>query len=241
MNNYYNQSWTHESGKTYSVGQVNSFLRRVFLTMFAGLLITGITATLMGIRMENDQLVAQQMFGGSMRWVMMFAPLGILLIISFGLKSMSILVANIMFGVFCAVMGLSLSWIFLAYTNESIMLTFFITSSIFGAMAVVGYTTKLDLTKMGSYLLMGLMGIVIASVVNLFMNSGPLGFIISIVGVLVFTGLTAYDVQRLKRMEYLADGDPSVMHKASIMGAITLYLNFINLFMLLLRLTGSRD
>ena len=169
----------------------------------------------------------------------MLAPLGIVLYMSFGIKKMSAARAQTVFWVFAGLMGLSLSWIFMVYTPYSITRVFFITSGTFGAMSIYGYTTKRDLTKLGSFLMMGLIGIIIASVVNWFMKSTMMYYVISILGVLIFVGLTAYDTQKIKNM-YSASDSGELMGKKAVMGALTLYLDFINLFIMLLRLFGQR-
>ena len=158
---------------------------------------------------------------------------------SFGIAKMSASKAQTVFWIFAGLMGASLSSIFLAYTGTSITRVFFITAGTFGAMSIYGYTTKRDLTKLGSFLFMGLIGIIIASLVNIFLKSSMMYFVISIIGVLVFVGLTAYDTQKIKNM-YLASDSGEVIGKKAVMGALTLYLDFINLFIMLLRLFGQR-
>jgi len=172
-------------------------------------------------------------------WVIAFAPLGIVMWMSFGLAKMSASKAQTLFWVFAALMGASLSSIFMVYVGASIARVFFITAGTFAAMSLYGYTTKSDLSKLGSFLMMGLIGIIIASIVNIFIKSTQMEFIISILGVLIFVGLTAYDTQKIKDM-YYDGGDSEVMAKKSIMGALTLYLDFINLFIMLLRVFGQR-
>ena len=167
------------------------------------------------------------------------APLGIVFYMSFGINKMSASKAQTVFWIFAALMGASLSSIFIVYTMPSIARVFFITSATFGAMSLYGYTTKKDLTGWGSFLMMGLIGIIIASIVNIFLKSSAMHFIISIFGVLVFVGLTAYDTQKIKHMYYASDSG-EVMGKKAVMGALTLYLDFINLFIMLLRLFGQR-
>ena len=157
-----------------------------------------------------------------------------------GIQKLSVGTAQLVFWAFAGVMGLSLSSIFLVYTDASIAKVFFITAATFGAMSLWGYTTKRDLTGMGSFLLMGLIGIIIASIVNIFLASSALEFGISIIGVLIFVGLTAYDTQRIKE-SYSASHGADVLAKGAIMGALSLYLDFINLFMMLLRLFGNRE
>jgi len=172
--------------------------------------------------------------------IAMFAPLAFVLVLSFGVNRMSSSTAYATFLVYATVMGVSLASILLNFTSESVARVFFITAATFGAMSLWGYTTKADLSKMGSFLLMGLIGIIIASLVNIFLASSMLQFVISVIGVIIFTGLTAYDTQRIKE-EYYYGYDAETGRKAAIMGALSLYLNFINLFMLLMQLLGQRN
>jgi FtsH-binding integral membrane protein len=159
---------------------------------------------------------------------------------SFRIQKMSVGAAQMTFWIFAALMGISLSTIFAAYTTTSITQVFFITAATFGAMSLWGYTTKRDLTGMGSFLFMGLIGIIIAMLVNIFLQSSALQFAVSVIGVLIFTGLTAYDTQKIKEMYYVGD-DSTVAGRKAIMGALRLYLDFINLFLMLLRLFGNRN
>jgi FtsH-binding integral membrane protein len=173
-------------------------------------------------------------------WVVMLAPLGFVLLMSFAFNRLSYATLIILFITYAALVGISMSFILLAYTLSSVFLTFAITAGMFGTMAVVGYTTKTDLTSFGKIMMMGLVGIIIATIVNMFMQSSMLHYIISYVGVAVFTGLTAYDVQKLKMIgEGTTYGEENTK-KLSILGALTLYLDFINLFLMLLRLFGDR-
>jgi len=192
----------------------------------------------------NGEIVGLTSFGNSiyasgLKWVIMLAPLAVVFYMSFGIAKMSAAKAQTTFWVFAALMGASLSSIFLMYTGASITRVFFITSGTFGAMSIYGYTTKRDLTKLGSFLMMGLFGIIIASLVNIFMKSTMMYFVISILGVLIFVGLTAYDTQKIKNM-YMVSDSGELMGKKAVMGALTLYLDFINLFIMLLRLFGQR-
>jgi hypothetical protein len=171
----------------------------------------------------------------------MLAPLAFVLVLSFGINRLSYFTATLIFAAFAVVMGISLSSIFLVYTGTSIALTFFVTAGLFGFMAIYGLTTSKDLTKLGTYLFFGLIGIIIASVVNWFLGSSLLQFLISIGGVIIFTGLTAYDVQRIMVMSLMGDHNSEAAKKASLMGALSLYLDFINLFLFLLQLLGSRE
>jgi FtsH-binding integral membrane protein len=216
--------------------------------MGSGVLLTGVIA-LMFFKMavvtsDGGEIIGLTNFGNSiynsgLKWVIMLAPLAVVFYMSFGIAKMSAAKAQTTFWVFAALMGASLSSIFLMYTGASITRVFFITAGTFGAMSIYGYTTKRDLTKLGSFLMMGLFGIIIASVVNIFMKSTMMYFVISILGVLIFVGLTAYDTQKIKNM-YMASDSGELMGKKAVMGALTLYLDFINLFIMLLRLFGQR-
>ena len=180
-------------------------------------------------------------FMSPLRWVIMLSPLALVFLLSFGMERMRPATAQILFWVFSALMGISLGAIFMVYTPASITRVFFITAATFGTLSLWGYTTQRDISGWGSFLFMGLIGIIIAAVVNLFWPNGMLQFVISVVGVLVFVGLTAYDTQRLKN-EYVYGQLEGVAHERSaIMGALSLYLNFINLFTLLLQLLGQRE
>lgn len=250
MNNYYGRTWADDAkpSQVLPTTLVNSFLQRVFVIMAAGLAITGLTAWYFygQIFIESaGEIVGINeaygwMFQGIGRFAIMLAPLAFVLVLSFGIRKLSYPAATALFAAFTFVMGLSLSVIFAVYTASSIASTFFITAGTFAAMAVYGMTTKTDLSKLGSYLMMGLFGIIIASIVNYFVGSSTLSFAISILGVLIFTGLTAYDMQNILRTSLTMDADSEEAKKASILGALALYLDFINLFLYLLRLLGSR-
>jgi hypothetical protein len=170
----------------------------------------------------------------------MLAPLALVFFLSFRIDRMQTSTAQITFWSFAALIGMSLSSIFLVYTSASIVQTFFITATAFGALSLYGYTTKRDLTGMGSFLLMGLVGLILAMIVNIFLGSGALQFAISVIGVLIFAGLTAYDTQKIKEMYYVGDG-AAVAEKKAIMGALALYLDFINMFQFLLMFLGNRE
>lgn len=222
-----------------------TFMSNVFSYMASALAITGIISYWFGNDLElvgmlftqtADGIVKMNMLG----YIVMFAPLGFVLLMSFGFQKMSSMTMVLLFIAYSAIMGVSLSTIFLVYTASSIFTTFFITAGTFGVMAFLGYTTKTDLTKFGSILMMGLIGIIIASVVNMFMGSETMDYIISILGVLIFTGLTAYDVQKLKRIGSGVEYGTDETNKLAIMGALTLYLDFVNLFLFLLRFLGDR-
>lgn len=237
-----NQNWgfdnARSSEQTYSISK--TFMSNVFSWMFGALVVTGITAYMFANTESLLRLLVTETGMSPLGWIVTFAPLGFVLIMSLGYNRLSAQALVILFVIFGVLMGMSLSFIFLIYTSGSIFLTFFITAATFGLMAVLGYTTKTDLTKFGSFLMMALIGIVIASIVNFFLKSQTMDYIISIIGVLVFTGLTAYDVQKLKRIGAgIEMGTESAM-KLTIMGALTLYLDFINLFLFLLRFLGDR-
>lgn len=221
-----------------SVVDVRTFVANVFSWMFVAMAITAATAWYFA-----DSGMATYLFSDGklnmLGWIVMLSPLGFVLALSAGLQRFSAPTMTILFVLFSIIMGMSLSFILLTYTGSSIALTFLATSVMFGVMAVAGYTTKTDLTKMGSILMMGVVGIIIASIINIFMASSQLDFIISILGVIIFTGLTAYDVQKLKRIgEQATEGE--MTKKLTIMGALTLYLDFINLFLFMLRFMGDR-
>ncbi|MDQ0317233.1 Bax inhibitor-1/YccA family protein [Amorphus orientalis] len=241
---------------------LRAYMTKVYNLMAIGLAVTGLVAIgAFYMAVTGDAGSAAQMSGGGaaqigqgmyltsfglalyaspLKWVVMLAPLGMVFFLSFRVQNMSVSGAQTAFWVFAALMGLSLSSIFLVFTGQSIARVFFITAASFGALSLYGYTTKKDLSGWGSFLFMGLIGIIIASLVNLFIGSSALQFAISVIGVLVFAGLTAYDTQQIKEMYYVGD-DSSVAGKKAIMGALRLYLDFINLFMMLLQLFGNRQ
>lgn len=214
---------------------LRAYMQKVFGLMGVGTAITGLVAYFT----SQSPTLMEAVYTTPLRWVVFLAPLAFVLVLSFGIRRMSASTAQMVFWLFAGVMGLSLSSIFLVYTNQSIVSTFFVTSATFFAMALFGYTTKRDLTSWGSFLFMGLIGIIIAGVVNLFVASSALQFAISVIGVLIFTGLTAYDTQKIKE-SYWAGDDAETGGKKAIMGALELYLDFINLFIHLLRLIGDR-
>ena len=236
---------------------LRAYMLRIYNYMSIGLAITGLAAlgVYMGAVTDGAAGAAGKignvyltsfgvaMFVSPLKWVFMLAPLAMVFAISFGINRLKPATAQMLFWAFAALMGISLSSIFLVYTHTSITRVFFITAASFGALSLYGYTTKRDLTGMGSFLLMGLFGIIIASVVNIFVASSMLQFIVSVVGVLIFAGLTAYDTQRLKNdyMYGYASQGGDVAERAAITGALSLYLNFINLFTLLLQLLGQKE
>ena len=219
-----------------------TFMASVFSWMFAALAITSIVAYIFAHDLDLFATLVNVQVGGltTLGYVVMFAPLAFILVISFGFNRLSYPILLFLFLLFSGVMGMSLSFIFHQYTSGSIYGTFAAASGMFGLMAVVGYTTKTDLTKFGSIMMMGLVGIIIASIINWFMQSEMMGYVISVIGVLVFTGLTAYDVQKLKRIGAGVEYGTEVASKLVIMGALNLYMDFLNLFLFLLRIFGDR-
>jgi FtsH-binding integral membrane protein len=206
----------------------------VYNNMGLGLLVSGLIAYIVG----TSPTLAQMVYGGPQAYLFIFAPLVAVLALSFGIEKMSVSTARLAFYGFAAIMGISLSSIFIVYQLGSIFQVFLITSVMFGGMSLYGYTTKKDLTSMGSFLIMGVWGLVIASIINLFMQNSIMQLVIAAIGVVVFTGLTAYDTQKIKEIYYQTEGDSRT--KAGIMGALSLYLDFINLMISLIQLLGQR-
>lgn len=234
---------------------LRSYMLSVYNYMSIGLAITGLVALgAFKLAVTSDPTGATAMiregqyltsFGmalytSPLKWVVMLAPLGMVFLLSARIGSMATGTAQTMFWVFAALMGLSLSSIFLVFTGQSIAQVFFLTAASFGALSLFGYTTKKNLSGMGSFMFMGLIGLILASLVNLFLQNTMMQFMISCIGVLVFAGLTAYDTQRIKEM-YFAGDDHAVAGRKAIMGALSLYLNFINMFIMLLQLFGNRE
>lgn len=234
-------------------GEIDAGLRahmlRVYNYMVSGLVVTGLVAWVMfsqSFVVESGQVVGltelgNVVYNSPLKWLVMLSPLAFIMVISFGIQRMSFGTLQIVFWAFAAAMGVSIATIFATFSGESIARVFFITAGTFAGMSIWGYTTKRDLTKMGSFLMMGLIGIIIASVVNIFIGSSAIQFAVSIIGVVIFTLLTAYDTQRIKNdyLEYRSHGE--AVGKMAIMGAVSLYLDFVNLFMLLLSLFGNRN
>ena len=241
---------------------LRAYMLRVYNYMAGGVFLTGIVAYLAFTQaVTMDPALAAKTAGGvallkrgmyltpfgmalfvsPLKWLVMLAPLGFVFFLSFRIYQMSVSAAQSTFWLFAAVMGLSLSTIFLVFTGQSITQVFFVTAAAFGGLSLYGYTTSKDLSGWGSFLIMGVIGIVIAALVNLFLQSSALQFAISVIGVLVFAGLTAYDTQQIKDNYYAVAGDMTATSKAAIMGALNLYLDFINMFTMLLQLFGNRD
>ncbi len=216
---------------------LRSYMLKVYNYMASGVLLTGIIALLFA----NSGYAAQDFTGGGiLPWVIILSPLAIVFAMSFGANRMSTATLQLLFWAFAGLMGLSMSTIFLVYTGTSIAQTFFATAAAFAGLSLYGYTTKKDLSGMGTFLIMGVVGLIVAMIINMFLQSGTMALVISAVGVLIFAGLTAYDTQRIKSMyAYVAGTD--MMGKTVIMGALSLYLDFVNMFQFLLSFMGSRD
>ena len=227
------------AGETYDAG-LRAYMLSIYNYMASAVLLTGIVAILFSWGGMESPAAALAINGGLLFWAVKLAPLAFIFAMSFGLHKMSYATLQIVFWAFAIVMGLSLSTIFLVYTGESIAVTFFATASAFAGLSLWGYTTKKNISAWGSFLFMGVVGLIVASIINIFLGSGVLSFVISCVGVLVFAGLTAYDTQRLKN-DYQYVRGTEFMGKAVIMGATSLYLDFVNMFVMLLNLLGSRE
>lgn len=218
---------------------LRSYMLSVYNIMASGVLLTGIVALLFASGGETS--LAAQLFtqGGPLKWVVMLAPLGIVMVLSFRADTLSLGATKGLYWVFAVLMGLSLSTIFLVYTGTSIAQTFFATAAAFAGLSLFGYTTKRNLSAMGTFLIMGVVGLLVAMVINLFLQSNAMAFAISAIGVLLFAGLTAYDTQKIKSI-YAYVAGTEMMGKSVVMGALNLYLDFINMFLFLLRLFGDR-
>jgi FtsH-binding integral membrane protein len=215
---------------------LRSYMLRVYNYMTLGLLLTGVAA----YAVANTPAVYNVLFGTPLVWVVIFAPLALVFLLSFGINRMSASTAQMVFWLYSALVGISLATIFIVYPMGDIARVFFITAASFGALSLYGYTTKTNLSAFGSFLFIGLVGLLLAMVVNWFMQSSALQFAISVAGVLIFAGLTAWDTQRIKEM-YYGEDDAETMGKKAIMGALSLYLDFLNMFLFLLRLLGNRE
>jgi hypothetical protein len=223
-------------GVAYDAG-LRSYMLSVYNYMASGVLLTGIVAMLFA----QSGAAASILTGpGILKYVIMFAPLAFIMVLSFGINRLSTGTAQLLFWAFATVMGLSMSTIFLVYTGTSIATTFFAVAAAFAGLSLFGYTTKKDLSGFGTFLIMGVVGLLVAMIINIFVQSSVMQMVISFIGVLLFAGLTAYDTQRIKNMyAYVAGTD--MMGKTVIMGALSLYLDFVNMFTFLLSFMGSRD
>lgn len=240
---FQNQAQTRAGTQAEIDQGLRSYMLGVYNYMASGLAVTGAVAAgtyMMAVKDGQLTSFGQMLFASPLMWVFVLAPVALVFFLSFRVHAMRAATAQAVFWVYAALNGVAFSSLGLVYSGSSITRVFFITAATFGALSLWGYTTKRDLTGWGSFLFMGLVGIIIASLVNLFMASTALQFVISVVGVLVFAGLTAYDTQKIKEM-YLEADDGETMSKKILMGALSLYLDFINLFLMMLRLFGNRE
>jgi FtsH-binding integral membrane protein len=222
---------------------LRAYMLRVYNYMLMGLALTGATAYLTAVTplgalfydIQGGYIVGMNALG----WVALFAPLAMVFLLGFRIQQMSLPAVQGTFWAYSALMGISLTPILFMYTGASVAQVFFITAATFGAMSLYGYTTGRDLSSFGSFLFMGLIGLLIASLVNMFLQSSMMQWVLSVIGVLIFTGLTAYDTQRIKE-SYSANYDGTATGKMAVMGALSLYLDFVNLFLMLIRLLGDR-
>jgi FtsH-binding integral membrane protein len=239
MSNFTNRQTSFASAasrtSTYD-SALRDYMVKVYNFMAVALAVSGAVAFLVA----SSPALMSLFFGTPLSWVIMLAPLGFVMFFSYKLNSISAAKAKNYLWIYSALMGLSLSSIFVIYTGTSIARVFFITASVFGSMSLYGYTTKKDLTGLGSFLFMGLIGLIIASLVNIFLKSSALDFALSAIGVLIFVGLTAYDTQKIKQTYYQFAGNTEMTSKAAVMGALNLYMDFINLFIMMLRFFGDR-
>ncbi len=244
-------NWSDPRGQTTAFGRtgvgtidtatdagLRSYMLQVYNYMASGVLLTGIVAMLFSQGGANSP--AAILSGGPLAWVIMLAPLAFVMVLSFGINRLSTGAAQALFWAFAVVMGLSLSTIFLRYTGESVATAFFATTAAFVGLSLFGYTTKRNLSGMGTFLVMGVVGLLVAMLLNLWFQSSTMTLVISILGVLIFAGLTAYDTQRIKETYYQVAGS-DFMGKAVILGALSLYLDFVNMFTFLLQLLGNRE
>ncbi len=215
---------------------LRAYMLKVYNYMCIGLALTGAVA----FATSTSPVMLNAIFGSPLKWLVMLAPIGMVFFLAARVRAMKASTAQAVFWAFAGLMGLSLASIFIAYTGESVTRVFFITAGAFAGLSLFGYTTKKDLSGMGSFLIMGVIGLLIASVVNIFLESTAMQFAISVLGVLIFAGLTAYDTQRIKAIYHEGDG-MEVAEKKAVMGALTLYLDFINMFIFLLHLFGNRE
>lgn len=238
--NMFNQTIGATQAKDYQGDIAKNFISNVFSWMGIALMITAATAYFFSIDEELMSLLRTDTGISTLGWIVMIAPIGLVFLMGLGFNKMSYPALVTVFGIYAVLMGMSMSFILLMYTAASVFQTFLVASLLFVVMAIVGYTTKTDLTKLGSLLMMGVIGLIIASLVNFLMQSQAIDYLISFFGVLIFTGLTAYDVQKLKRIGAGLEYQDVNANKLTIMGALSLYLDFINLFLFLLRFMGNR-
>jgi len=222
---------------------LRSYMLKVYNLMALGVALTGLVAYAFAEMAGSREALTpfgQAIYLSPLKWVVLLAPIGLVFFLSFRIEKMSVFSAQLTYWIYAALVGASLSSVFFVYTDASIFKTFAVTAATFGALSLYGYTTKRDLSAMGTFLMMGLFGLIIASVVNIFLASPALDFAVSVIGVLVFAGLTAWDTQKIKEM-YLESAGFEATQKMAIMGALNLYMDFINLFLFLLRFMGNKE
>lgn len=239
-NRYAQPSSTARSGAAVDEG-LRSYMLGVYNYMSAGVALTGVVAYLVAEWASSNPQVMQTLYHSPLKWVLMLAPLAFVLVLNFGIHRLSAASTQLVFWAFAGVMGLSLSIAFIIYTNASIFQTFVVTAAAFASLSIYGYTTKKDLSGWGSFLIMGVVGLIIATILNWFLQSSALSFAVSVIGLLVFAGLTAYDTQRIKDEYLVIRHDAEMVAKASVMGALSLYLDFVNMFQFLLSFMGDRE
>lgn len=245
----YTRATTVERGYADVDEGLRAYMLGVYNYMAGGVALTGLTAYLVSSLAVADRVAGrlqltpfgEAIYTSPLRWVIMLAPLAFVFFFSFRIERLAVSTAQMMFWAFAAIMGVSLSSIFLVFTGQSIVQVFFVTAAAFTTLSLYGYTTKRDLGPMGTFLFMGVIGIIIAALVNIFLQSSALQFAISSVGVLVFAGLTAYDTQQIKDTYYVVRDDATMAAKSAVMGALSLYLDFVNMFTSLLQLFGTRE
>ncbi|WP_295042014.1 Bax inhibitor-1/YccA family protein [uncultured Paracoccus sp.] len=221
---------------------LRAYMNKVYGLMAVGMGVTAVAAYGISTLAVNNPAVAQALYASPLKWVIMFAPLLVVFAFGAAINRLSVSAATMVFYGFAALMGLSISSIFLVYTGTSIVQTFLVTAIAFAGLSLWGYTTKKDLSGWGTFLIMGVIGLIVASIVNIFLQSSAMQFAISVLGVLIFAGLTAFDTQRIKNTYLQMAGSGSdFLGKSAIMGALSLYLNFLNLFMFLLQFMGNRE
>jgi FtsH-binding integral membrane protein len=222
---------------------LRSYMLKVYNLMALGVALTGLVAYAFAEMAGSREALTpfgQAIYMSPLKWVILLAPIGLVFFLSFRIEKMSVFAAQLTYWIYAGLVGASLSSIFMVYTDASIVKTFAVTAATFGALSLYGYTTKRDLSAMGTFLMMGLFGLIIAMVVNIFLASPALDFAVSVIGVLIFAGLTAWDTQKIKEM-YLESAGFEAINKMAIMGALNLYMDFINLFLFLLRFMGNKE
>ena len=220
---------------------LRSYMLGVYNYMSAGVALTGLVAFLVSAWAKSDPAVFQALYVSPLKYILMLSPLVFVLVLSFGLHKLSAQATQMVFWAFAAVRGVAMSAVFTFFTGSSIAQTFFVTAAAFASLSLYGYTTKRDLSGWGSFLIMGVVGIILAMIVNWFLQSSALQFAISVIGLLVFAGLTAYDTQRIKDEYLVIRHNAELVAKASVMGALSLYLDFVNMFQFLLSFMGNQE